>query len=123
MADSGDSVDEPDFDFMAAFLGPVTARLLRASFQGPRETLATDRTQGLVVDTSDTVDEGWETAVIDRWGTYPVERYPDKEAAAAGHARWVALASDDLVAVDELGPTEAPELGKYVVLEPYPVWS
>lgn len=47
-------------------------------------------TNGYTVDTCDTVDQGWETAVW--YGENEiviVERYADKETATQGHAKWV----------------------------------
>lgn len=43
---------------------------------------------GLIVSTVLTTDLGYETAIIDRHGAHPVERYPDKEAAQKGHNTW-----------------------------------
>lgn len=47
---------------------------------------------GLKVSTAFTIDMGWETAIIDREGTKPVERYPTKEEAIEGHKKWVEFA-------------------------------
>ncbi len=51
-----------------------------------------DRTtldNGLIVSTVLTFDEGYETAIIDNKGTYPIERYPNEAAAKLGHAKFV----------------------------------
>lgn len=56
----------------------------------------------LVVSTVNTHDMGWETAIIDKVGTHPVERYPRHINAVAGHAKWVAIAPK-LREVIELG--------------------
>ena len=45
------------------------------------------------IDTCDTVDQGYETAMWKGDGDIIiVERYPDKERAEAGHAKWVEFA-------------------------------
>ena len=49
-----------------------------------------DRTDvnGLTVSTAWTADEGFETAIIDAKGAYPVERYKDRNFAEDGHYKW-----------------------------------
>lgn len=65
--------------------------------------IARDPVAGLVVSTAMTTDMGYETAIIDANGTYPVERYGDDlEAAKLGHQRWV-VASPALDEVTMLG--------------------
>ena len=54
------------------------------------EKVGRDEVNGYTIDTCDTVDQGWETAVW--YEDYPmiiVARYPDKESAAQGHKVWV----------------------------------
>lgn len=72
---------------------------------------------GLGVSTAWTSDEGYETAIGDRAGWHPVERYESRESAEAGHARWTALV--------ETRPTTILKLGRLIigdsayVLKPY----
>jgi hypothetical protein len=47
-----------------------------------------DEVNGLEVSTCDTSDEGYETAILDSEGVYPVERYSTKKAAIRGHKKW-----------------------------------
>lgn len=58
---------------------------------GPSEVHdKTDVGHGITVSTVETTDRGWETAIIDaKCEIHVVEEYPDSEAAAAGHAKWV----------------------------------
>lgn len=44
---------------------------------------------GLIVSTVDTSDMGPETAIIDKNGAHPVERYETVELAEEGHAKWL----------------------------------
>ena len=53
-----------------------------------------DEINGLIISTCYTTDEGYETAIIDKNGTHPVERYKTKEDAVGGHAKWILNASD-----------------------------
>lgn len=50
-----------------------------------------DTSGGLTVSTVYTTDCGYETAVLDIQNAHPVERYPTKEEAIIGHAKWLAL--------------------------------
>lgn len=43
----------------------------------------------LTISTVYTSDEGYETAILDDNGAYPVERYETKKEAERGHKRWV----------------------------------
>lgn len=45
--------------------------------------------EGVGVSTVLTRDEGYETAILDKDGAHPVERYATREEAVAGHQRWV----------------------------------
>lgn len=49
-----------------------------------------DKTEinGLEVSTAFTSDLGFETAIIDEDGYYPVERYKTKDEAMLGHKKW-----------------------------------
>lgn len=47
-----------------------------------------DNVNGFTISTAFTSDEGYETAIIDKNNTHPVERYPDKEASIKGHKKW-----------------------------------
>lgn len=69
------------------------------------ESRVLDRTEvsGLAVSTVWTSDEGYETAIIDTTGVHPCERYPDRDAAVEGHARWTERAKNGLVDLIELG--------------------
>lgn len=69
------------------------ARTMFGLFFGNYETAEkVDRTQinGYTIDTCDTVDFGWETAVwYEDNKMVIVERYEDKERATIGHEKWV----------------------------------
>lgn len=49
---------------------------------------------GIIVSTCWTSDEGYETALLDSNGTYPVERYLTEEDAMKGHCKWLVFAHD-----------------------------
>jgi len=49
---------------------------------------------GIGVSTAYTSDEGFETALLDKNGIHPVERYGTKEDAEKGHIRWVDFAKN-----------------------------
>lgn len=53
-----------------------------------RKVKRTDLGNGIEVDTAWTDDFGYETAVIDVNGTFPVERYTNKRNAIKGHNKW-----------------------------------
>lgn len=44
---------------------------------------------GIGISTAYTPDFGYETALLDQNGTYPVERYETREKAFDGHWRWL----------------------------------
>lgn len=48
-----------------------------------------DKVGTLIVSTVVTLDMGPETAIIDKNGTHPVQRYSDKIEAEQGHKEWV----------------------------------
>ena len=47
---------------------------------------------GIGVSTAYTSDEGYETALLDKNGIHPVERYETKEQAESGHKKWIQFA-------------------------------
>lgn len=61
-----------------------------------------DEVSGLIISTCYTTDEGYETAIVDNNGTYPVERYKTKEDAEIGHLKWIANAKS-LTTITKLG--------------------
>lgn len=68
--------------------------------------IARDTTNsGLEVSTVYTSDEGYETALIDKNGVHPVERYPEKRDAEKGHNKWLDFSNNYLEGqeVTELG--------------------
>ena len=56
---------------------------------GKRNTIGRDKVRGMIVSTVDTQDLGPETAILDKNGTHPVERYNDRVDAERGHKMWV----------------------------------
>lgn len=73
-----------------------------------------DRTDvgGLTISTAFTSDYGYETAVIDKEHTYPVERYSSREDAKIGHDEWVARAPElkEIVELEGLEGLCPPEI-------------
>lgn len=49
----------------------------------------------LFVSTVNTPDMGLETAIVDKNGAHPVERYSSEESARLGHEKWVKFCEDD----------------------------
>lgn len=76
--------------------------MMKSIFSGPLEELACEEVEGLDVSTTLTRDMGWETAILDENGTYPVERYASREDAERGHAAWLVRAQT-LQTVQKLG--------------------
>lgn len=72
---------------------------------------------GLRVSTVDTPDLGFETAITDAAGTYPVERHATEEAAAVGHRLWVA-AAPGLTQVTRIGTGDGAVPDERVTLRP-----
>lgn len=71
---------------------------------------------GIIVSTADTTDEGYETALIDKNGVHPVQRYETMQDAVEGHSTWVEFARDGHgKTITELAWTGMPT--KEVVLE------
>ena len=50
--------------------------------------VARDDVKGITVSTAYTTDCGYETALLDKNGVHPVERYADRKTAVTGHAAW-----------------------------------
>lgn len=74
-------------------------------------------TRGLGISTCLTSDQGFETAILDAKGTYPVERYATKEEAIAGHKIWTRRVIAGLEKIRQLGyGSIVPE--KLVMLNP-----
>ena len=48
-----------------------------------------EEVNGFVISTAYTSDEGYETAIIDKNGVHPVERYSDIVEAKEGHQKWI----------------------------------
>lgn len=59
--------------------------------------------KGIGVSTVYTIDMGFETALLDLNGVHPVERYPSKEEAEAGHQKWVDTTKAGIKTVTKLG--------------------
>lgn len=77
--------------------------MLLGSFTKKSVRIAFTEVGGLSVSTVKTSDLGLETAIIDKLGTYPVERYESKKEAEVGHLKWVARAEKGLTSVTMLG--------------------
>ena len=54
-----------------------------------RNTIGRTKVREMIVSTVVTRDLGPETAILDKNGTHPVERYNDKIEAEKGHEKWV----------------------------------
>ena len=67
----------------------TTGDSVGASKYARRNTIGKNNVNGLIISTVVTVDLGPETAIIDKNGTHPVQRYNDKVEAEKGHAEWV----------------------------------
>lgn len=74
------------------------------SMKGNLEERKLGRTEigKITVSTVYTPDMGYETAILDSNGVYPVERYTSKELASKGHEVWVEKAPT-LTEVTQLG--------------------
>ncbi len=74
------------FDVINTLKGSVDGRI-----KDLRKTALTTEVSGLVIDTCNTVDAGWETGVMrkpeGRWKI--IEYYEGPEQAKIGHERWV----------------------------------
>jgi hypothetical protein len=65
---------------------------------------------GIEVSTVDTSDCGLETAILDKNGTHPVERYETQEEAEYGHDKWTRIAAPGIT-IKKLGHPEANKMG------------
>lgn len=54
----------------------------------------TECKNGIIVSTVYTSDEGYESALIDKNGVHPVERYSSQAEAILGHKKWVKFAGE-----------------------------
>jgi hypothetical protein len=80
--------------------------------------VARDEIDTLSVDTAFTSDEGYETAIIDKNGTHPVERYEDCQSSIDGHKRWVEWCKDKSnFKVIELGVFHGMVENKEIIIE------
>lgn len=70
------------------------------AMQGTYETRKvenTELTNGLIVSTAFTTDEGYETAIFSSiLEVAPVERYSTREEAVEGHKKWVVFAEEGI---------------------------
>ena len=72
---------------------------------------------GFTVSTAWTTDEGYETAIIDRSGVQPVERYPDKKSAMTGHLKWCEFIRDGSREIVRIGGLAGTIPDKLMTLE------
>ncbi len=80
-----------DLDFFSDFsraMGAISTNMIRPNPKIGRDTIAV-KGGYLTVSTVETCDCGHETAIIDKMGTHPVQRYKNKEDALKGHDSWV----------------------------------
>ena len=56
--------------------------------------VANDKVNGFTISTCYTSDEGYETAIIDKNGVHPVQRYKTTEEAKKGHKEWTIKVKD-----------------------------
>lgn len=72
--------------------------------------LARDTVRGVDISTAWTSDEGFETALLPPGQpVIPVERYPSREAAVEGHARWMAQIAGGRTSATMLGALGFPD--------------
>jgi len=79
-------------------------KLSQKAFAQKPVSIARDEVNGVIVSTVITNDRGPETAIIDRAGTHPVERYDTEDDAIKGHKKWVKEA-ETITDVIKLGYT------------------
>lgn len=89
---------------------------------GPLEVIKkTERkdNNGIAVSTVLTSDEeGYETALLDANGTWPVERYKTKELAIKGHNKWVKWSkTGNGKSIIKLGWSDMPEINETIILK------
>ncbi len=80
---------------------------------GNYESRMVGRTEvsGLIVSTCFTSDCGYETAILDKVGAHPVERYTTKEDSLIGHSKWCEIAKTAKTIVELAWFDEVNELG------------
>jgi len=61
----------------------------RAAAFSNRNKVGRDKVNGLIISTVKTSDMGHETAILDKNGTHPVQRYSDQIEAERGHKEWI----------------------------------
>lgn len=71
--------------------------------------VARDEVDGLTISTAFTSDEGFETAVIDKNGVHPVQRYGNREESIVGHQEWLKKI---------VGMTDITQLGAWEIVDP-----
>ena len=72
---------------------------------------------GIEVSTAYTSDEGYETALLDKNGVHPVERYDNRKTAEQGHKKWLEFANTaNGKTVKKLCWTGMEEMDKEIVL-------
>lgn len=74
--------------------------------------------KGIGVSTAYSSDEGYETALLDKNGVHPVERYENKSDAEIGHKKWVSK-SKRIKTVIKLGGFGGLVDNKRIVLKRY----
>lgn len=92
-------------EFIKQFLDPNS--VLKQEYEKNKiGRLEPHKNAGIGVSTCNTDDEGYETALLDVNGAWPVERYKNKKNAVAGHAKWIKL-SQELEYIDVLESSES----------------
>ena len=84
---------DPNFSDMISL---IKGSLTDPNYYESRKIAKTENETGktIGVSTAWTDDCGYETALLDRNGVYPVERYESKEEAELGHGRWLKFSED-----------------------------
>lgn len=79
--------------------------LMNLFFRGMSPSTPIERTavDGFIVSTVDTKDCGPETAILDKNGAHPVQRYTSIEDAKAGHNKWTCYIKEGIRDITELG--------------------
>lgn len=77
--------------------------LLNAISSGPAPVVEQTKVSNFVVSTINSIDQGYETAILTKNNTYPVERYIDLPFAKNGHIRWVEKMKNPPRILTELG--------------------
>lgn len=61
---------------------------LKDKYNYNKRKVGRDDIDGLTISTAYTSDEGFETAILDKNGVHPVQRYDSREEAIIGHSFW-----------------------------------